>query len=336
MMKNFFNGVRIMLIGLLLVLLVGCNKLPFGNKKETQFEAPTDLTVPVEAISIQESVTVSGNIEPIQERELGFSTDGKITAVPVAEGDFVLKGTLLAKIDASSDEYNIEEMEYELEEMSFSESPRKIALKKEKLESLRETLKNKIITAPFDGVVVEIKHEEGEINIASSSDSYLIKIIDDSSLKADVVVDELDIARIEIGQKAVFSFDAIPGEKFTGRVSKIAHIGRLNDNGLPVIDVELIIDKPDPRILIPYSFKVEILTTAASKYLAVPDQSVIWEDDKTYVNINTDDSPTPLRREVKIREWKDGKTIILDGLGEGDRVLLNKEDKPDEGLSIWM
>ncbi len=317
------------------VLLVGCSKLPFG-KKEQAVGSFQSSTVTVEKMVIQESVTVSGNIQPMQVRELGFSSDGKITEVSVAEGDYVTEGTLLAKIDASSDVYNIEEMEYELEEMRFLESPRKIALKEKNLESLKETLKNKIITAPFDGVVVEIKHEEGEINIAGS-DGYLIKIIDDSSLKAEVVVDELDIARIEVGQKAIFSFDAISGETFIGRVAKIAHIGRLNENGLPVIDVELIIDDPDPRVLIPYSFKVEILTTAPAEYLTVPEQAVIWEDDKTFVNImNKDSGQPPIKREVKIREWTDGKTIVLEGVNEGDSVMMNTMNGNLEGGLLWM
>ncbi len=316
------------------ILLSGCDKLPFGNNNQQSGKELPEQTVPVEKIVIQESVTVSGNIQPMHVRDLGFSTDGKIIELTVAEGDFVTERTLLAKIDASADEYNIEEMEYELEEMRFSESPRRIALKEKNLESLRETLKNKIITAPFDGVVVEIKHEEGEINIAGS-DGYLIKLIDDSKLKADVLVDELDIARIEVGQKAIFSFDAVPGETFTGRVAKIAHIGRLNENGLPVIDVELIIDNPDPRILIPYSFKVEILTTAPAEYLAVPDQAVIWENDKTFINIRSGDGQLPIKREVKIREWKDGKTIVLEGVSEGEPVLMNMmADLQDEGL-IW-
>ena len=215
MKNNPFRYISTLIIVFSLFFLIGCDKFPSGRRNVPSTKGFPEQTVPVEKVVIQESVTASGNIQPMQVRELGFSTDGKITAVSIAEGDFVTEGTILAKIDASADEYNIEEMEYELEEMRFSESPRRIALKERKLESLKETLKNKIISAPFDGVVVEIKHKEGEINI-TGSDGYLIKIIDDSKLKADVLIDELDIARIRVGQKAVFSFDAVQGKNLWG------------------------------------------------------------------------------------------------------------------------
>ena len=314
------------------LLITACSKLPFGT---AEVELPAaGQTAAAEKIVIQDSVTVTGNIEPLKVRELGFSDNGRITAITVNEGDSVETGTILAKIDASSAEYNIEAMEYELEQMRFTESPRKIDLKEKELDSLRKALENKIIKAPFDGVIVEIKRREGEVNIAGGGDGYLVKIIDDSSLKASVVVDELDISRIRTGQKAIFSFDALPGETFIGRVSKIAHIGRLNDNGLPVVDVELIIDSPDPRIFIPYSFKVEILTTAPAEYIAVPEKSVLWEDDSTFINV-ADENGEPIKREVKIKEWKDGKTIVLDGIQEGETVLIRDTAVPEEG-GLWM
>jgi len=312
---------------------MGCSQHPFGNT-----EAKSDNvqeTSRVEKLVIQESVTVTGNIAPLKTRKLGFSQNGKIIDIAVVEGDHVKSGTILARIDASSDEYNIEAMTFELEQIQFTESPRKIELKEKELQSLRDALNNKIITAPFSGVIVEINRKEGEINLATSGEGYIMKLIDDSSLMASVVVDELDIARIKIGQKAVFSFDAIPGETFLGRVSKIAHIGRLNTNGLPVVDVELIIDNPDPRIFIPYSFKVEIVTDAPAEFLVVSEKSVLWENDQTYVNLRESPNSSLIKREVKIREWKDGKTIILDGVQQGDIVLINPPEKPQEE-SLWM
>ncbi len=324
----------ILLTTLLVILTIsGCSRLPFGSS--TAAIPVSEATAVVEKTVVRESVTVTGNIAPLKVRELGFTNDGKIISIPLSEGNKVTEGTILARIDAAQDEYNIEAMEYELELLRFSESPRKIALKEKELGSLQKKLENKVITAPFDGVIVEIKKREGEINYTSAEAGYLIKLIDDSSMKASVVVDELDISRIRIDQKAIFSFDALPGETFEGRVSKIAHIGRLNENGLPVVDVELIINSPDPRIFIPYSFKVEIITDKPVEFLVVSDKAIIWENDKTYINLMSPSGGATVKREVRIKEWKDGKTIILDGAGEGDELLITVDSKP-EGLSIWM
>lgn len=328
MMKKY-----ILLTAVVIIIISGCSKLPFGKTASASPEAET--TAVVEKNVIQESVTVTGNIAPLKVRELGFTYDGKIISIPVSEGDEVKEGAVLARIDAAQDEYNIEAMEYELEQIRFSESPRKIALKEKELESLQKALEKKVITAPFDGVIVEIKKREGEINYSSAGTGYLIKLIDDRSMKASVVVDELDISRIRVDQKAVFSFDALPGENFDGRVSKIAHIGRLNQNGLPVVDIELIIDSPDPRIFIPYSFKVEIITDKPSEFLVVSDKAVIWENDKTYINLKSPEDGTTVKREVRIKEWKDGKTIILEGADEGDELLITAVNE-QEGESLWM
>lgn len=318
---------------LLAVLIIsGCSRLPFG-KAAAETVTP-EKTAFVEKQIIRESVTVTGNIEPLKSRELGFFNNGKITEINVSEGDKVVEGTTLARIDTSTDEYDIEAKEYELEQLRYSESPRMIALKEKELEALYKAMKNKVITAPFDGVIAQITKQVGEVNLTSSSVDYLVKFIDDSSLKASVVVDELDISRISLGQTGVFSFDAIPDETFKGRVSKIARIGRLNSNGLPVVDIELIIDNPDPRIFIPYSFKVEILTNEPVEFLVVPDAAVIWEDDVTYANVKPAAGDESLKMEIRIRQWKNGKTIILDGLVEGDEVVLNTTQAVEED-SLW-
>ena len=317
---------------LTLISLSGCGRLASGKTAETG-EIP-QLTAIVEKIIIRESVTVTGNIAPLKSRELGFFNNGKITEINVTEGEKVSEGTILARIDTSTDEYEIEAKEYELEQLRYSESPRKIALMEKELEALHKAMKNKVITAPFHGVIAEIKKQVGEVNLTSTGAGYLVKLIDDSSLKAEVVVDELDISRLALDQTGIFSFDALPGETFEGRVSKIARIGRLNSNGLPVVDIELLIDNPDPRIFIPYSFKVEILTNEPTEHLVVPDSAVIWEDDATFVSIKNNENGSVIKKEVKIKEWTNGKSIILSGLAAGDEVVLNTLPAIEEN-SIW-
>ncbi len=315
----------------LLITLISCKKSPAAE--EPVSPEPEKQRAVVTREKIEESVTVSGNIAPCQSRELGFSSDGKIMEIYVEEGEKAPKGEVLARIDTSRDEYAIEAKKYELEQLSYTESERKIALVRRELAALEEALKNKVITAPFDGIAAEIKKQVGEISRTSLGGDYLIKFIDPSRLKARVTIDELDIARIRLNQKGIFHFDALPGESFEGRVSKIARIGRLNNNGLPVVDVELIIDDPDPRIFIPYSFKAEIQTAEPRDVLLVPDAAVIWEDDQTYAEILKEEGKAPLKRQIKINPWKDGKSIVLEGLKEGDTLRI--QTALPEGGGLW-
>ncbi len=316
---------------LLFTILMSCGKSGEGEK--SALGGPAEQKAVVSRERIEESVTVSGNIAPYRSRDLGFSSDGKITGIYIEEGEKAPKGKVLARIDTSRDEYAIEAKKYELEQISFTESKRKIALVERELAALEEALQNKVITAPFQGIAAEIKKQEGEVSLTSSGSGYLIKFIDPSRLKAMVTVDELDIARIRLDQKCLFYFDALPGESFEGRVSKIARIGRLNSKGLPVVDVELIIDEPDPRIFIPYSFKAEIQTAEPREVLVIPDSAVLWEDDETYAEVLEGEDAPPLKRKIKIKTWRNGKTIVLEGLKEGETLKI--QSALPEGGGLW-
>ena len=322
-------------------VLGGCKKetkvfdtIPPGGTLEggTHIEGPPGTMV--KRVSIQDRVVVSGNIAAYKSRSLNFSSTEKITAIEVKEGDWVTKGRVLARVDTSTDEYSIEAKEYELETLRYTEPPRKIKLLEKELASLKKSLENKVIIAPFDGIVASISQREGEISQENSKDP-LILLIDKTKLKAMVVVDELDIARIALDQTVLFSFDALPGETFEGKVSKIAQIGKINQRGLPVIDIEIIIDDPDPRIVIPYSFKAEILVSIPADYLVVDEKAIIWRDDKVYVNLIDPEDPTRvLEREIKFKPWQDGQAIVLDGLDEGDHLRLESRPQND-AQELW-
>ena len=73
-----------------------------------------------------------------------------------------------------------------METLRYTESPRKIVLLEKELASLKKSLENKVIIAPFDGIVASINQEEGEIAKEASNDP-LIRLIDETKLKAKVV-----------------------------------------------------------------------------------------------------------------------------------------------------
>ena len=319
----FVGGVCIVSLG------VGC------SSSESSSEPTSIETERVRLEMVDETVTVSGVIGPYRSRILGFPSTGRITSIDVQEGQWVAEGTPLARIDASAAEYEIASKEYELEQARYTESPRKIALIERELLSLRQQLRNQIIFAPFDGTVATITQREGEI-FRDSGDTGLITFIDETKLKADVVVDELDIARISVGQTVLFYFDSLPKEGFDGRVSRIAHIGRINEAGLPVGDVELVIDTPDSRIFIPSSFQATITTAQPTPRLVMSERAVVWRNDRVYAWVSTGPNPTDgQEREIHITPWREGRVVVLDGVAEGDAVRLTErsyqgEDSPFE------
>jgi hypothetical protein len=60
-------------------------------------------------------------------------------------------------------------------------------------------------------------------------DTPILTVADDSVLRARVDVDEIDVARIQVGQRAYVTADGYPGQKFWGEVVRVGRLlGRKN------------------------------------------------------------------------------------------------------------
>lgn len=77
------------------------------------------------------------------------------------------------------------------------------------------------IRAPRSGTVLEVNAKDGEI-VAPSPELPLIVIGDLTSLRVKTEVNETDVAKIKVGQKAFVKTVAFPGQEFVGTVSAIA------------------------------------------------------------------------------------------------------------------
>jgi HlyD family secretion protein len=89
------------------------------------------------------------------------------------------------------------------------------------LEEKQQDLEQAVLTAPTDGVVLEINIEPGERVLAEADDAALI-IANTSTYLLKMEVDEIDIGRIRQGQPAEISLDAFAEQTFAGTVTDIA------------------------------------------------------------------------------------------------------------------
>ncbi len=89
--------------------------------------------------------------------------------------------------------------------------------------------------APFDGLVTNVPVREGETvveGIQNSEGSTLMTLADMSIITAEVKVDETDIPNVALGQTALVSVDAFPGQTFTGKVTEVGDQALLRTTGL--------------------------------------------------------------------------------------------------------
>jgi len=184
----------------------------------------------------------------------------------------------------------------------------------------RASLAYATITAPISGVVASVSTQEGETVTAGLNAPVFVTIIDLTRLQVDAFVDEVDIGKVRVGQKAVFTVDSFPAREFEGKVIAVYPKAVIQEN---VVNYDTVIDitssfegllKPD------MTASVTILLEARPGVLALPAEAVKREKGKTLVYVLVNGRSEP--REVKTG-WKDGSWMeIAGGLQEGETVLL--------------
>jgi len=176
------------------------------------------------------------------------------------------------------------------------------------------------ITAPIDGVIASVSTEQGETVAAGMQAPTFVTIIDLDRLQVDAFVDEVDIGKIAVGQRAAFTVDAFPATEFTGKVSAIYPKAVIQDN---VVNYDVVVDIETPYhgLLRPeMTASVTILLDERSGVLAIPAKAVQRQRGKTMVYVLADGRAEP--REIKVG-WRDGPWIeVASGLAEGETILL--------------
>lgn len=183
-----------------------------------------------------------------------------------------------------------------------------------------------VLRAPFAGVVADITGELGEFTTPSPPGiptPPAIDLIDDSCLYVTAPMDEVDAPRIVVGQSGRISVDALPGQKFDGRVRRIAPYVLDREKQARTVDVE--VEFVDPRqfetLLVGYSADVEIVLDSRSKALRVPTQALL-EGNRMLV-YRPDGTLEERSIETGLTNWQ--HTEVLSGLSESERFVLSLE-----------
>ena len=174
------------------------------------------------------------------------------------------------------------------------------------------------ITAPIDGIVAFVSTQEGETVVASLNAPTFVNLIDLRKLEVTVFVDETDIGRIKVGQRAKFTVDTYADQLFNGKVREIHPKAVIKDN---VVNYEVILDieKQNVAKLRPeMTANVVVTTGTRKKVLTIPKEAVKRKGKKKFVVMQAgsglEDKPVELG-------WRDGGRIeVVSGLDDGDEV----------------
>lgn len=184
-----------------------------------------------------------------------------------------------------------------------------------------------VLVAPFAGTVAKITGELGEFSTPSPvgvPTPPAIDLIDDSCLYVKAPMDEVDAPRIHAGQAARIRIDALPDRHFAGRVRRVAPYVAAVEKQARTVDVEVDFAEPTEArgLLVGYSTDVEVVLAVKESVLRVP-TSALREGSK--VLVYRPDAGDLLERTVKtgLASWE--YTEVLEGLAEGDRIVVSLE-----------
>lgn len=178
------------------------------------------------------------------------------------------------------------------------------------------------VTAPLDGTVnaVNIKNGDDLGRLSSSSTSEAPIVIGNlDTMKAQVQVNEVDVANVSIGQKAMLKFSAIDGLEVSGKAEKMDSLGTLNQ-GVVTYNVTIGFDSLDNRIKPEMSVSASIITDVKQNVLIVSASAVKSQGGSDYVEV-LNSGQTPVQKTVEVGISNGTDTEILSGISEGDKVV---------------
>ena len=302
-------------------------------------------------------VKATGVIKPCvgAEVRVGSRLSGVVKRLYVKVGDPVEKGQLLAELDdrdlvARWDQANAElqrslaELRYaqtdlqrkrelsvakviapsemDLTERACAVADQQVAVTRADLSYAFTQLDYTRIAAPISGVVASVSTQEGETVAANFSAPTFLTLIDLSRLEVWAYVDETDIGRVQIGQNATFTVDTYTDQEFEGRVTTVYPKAEIRDN---VVDYVTVVrfQPMRERILRPeMTTTVRIALNLHENVLSLPIRAVRLEEGRPFVLFDQDGVPS--RRWVTTGSRDDSNWEIVDGLREGDAVLVGE------------
>jgi len=208
--------------------------------------------------------------------------------------------------------------------------------KEDAVSDAKENYDNCFIKAPFDGIVGAVNVKEKD---SVSPQISLFTFISAQKI-AKISLNEIDAAKVKIGQKATLTFDALPDLTLTGKVTEIDTVGTVSQ-GVTSYGVEIALDSDDERIKPGMSVNAEIVVDVKPDVLTLPNSAIKSEGNSRYVQLIDAKKEIKdklkigtsivLPKEVKIKNQpvevgisNDEKTEILSGVSEGDIVISSK------------
>ena len=292
------------------MILIGVLVLTGGGFfwwKNSNSNRPTFKEYRTERGDLQISILSTGTVQPENRLEIKSPVAGRTNEILVKEGDKVRKGQILAWMSST-------------ERAALLDAAR--ARGTEEVQRWEEMYKPAPIIAPLAGTVILRNVEPGQTITATD---VVFAMSDRLTVKAQV--DETDIAKIKLKQKAEIILDAYPDQVLPAQVDQIAYEAKTVSNVTTYV-VDVLPEKTPEFLRSGMTANVRFLQENKQNVRLLPAEAIVLNGGKAKVTVRGTDGKSQERSiETGLSDGK--KTEILSGLQEGE-VVIRAEAKSDK------
>jgi HlyD family secretion protein len=238
---------------------------------------------------------------------------------------------VISKINSYHDVVDNYEFDKKNLELSIKQKEIDLEQAKNKINDLKEDLNDYYITAPLSGILSTLNMKKGDL---ITSNQIIGTIITNQKI-AKISLNEIDAAKVKVGQNAILTFDALPDLKIKGKVIEISPVGK-EEQGVVSYDVKISLEKENREIKPGMSVNAEVIIDKKENVLLVPNSAIKSDRVGKYVEvvknyeIERRNSFKPVaisqnlieKRYIKTGISNDEFTEVLEGLNEGEVIII--------------
>lgn len=268
--------------------------------------------------------------EEASKRQSEISIQRQRVTLQLKATQFERSKKMLAAKMIDQNRFDEDKNQFELAQVELKSSEEALRRANAVLSEAREQMGKTDIRAPISGKIVSLPIKVGETAIPSTSSlagAQLMQIADTSDIKAELKVDEADIAKIAIGQKTDVYAAAYPETPLAGKVEKIALAPSIEGQGRAYKVTISLTAQPKLLLRSGMSARANIFLSDGSKKVAVPVEAVITETDENdtkkftqYVWMVKDGQAK--KTVVTVGDSDDSWQAISKGVSQGDKVII--------------
>lgn len=298
-----------------------------------------DVIARLDAVDLVANVNASkANLRAEEMRLLGLRS-----TLTNAESELARQKTLLDTNDTSKSRFDQAQTDYERARSSVQAGEAEVEAAKSRIERAQKDVDNTIVRAPFDGTIIKLDREIGELVVVGTLNtpgSAIMTVANMAKMIIKARVDESQVAPVKPGQSVRVYINSFPGRIFPGIVEHVTMQRTVDRDGTAYFETRIALEQTrDVQLYSGMTANVDIEVESFKDVMKVPSQAVV---DRALDELPKDvvaDSPLIDRSKKFARVvfvYEDGKavavpvstgpsdltdTVITAGLAAGRQVI---------------